>query len=234
MANQWLDLIGTSLSKLRLGFLGVNLKSSSGVFEVKNTADNAFADARAAILRLVGDDVIFNEQATSTGASWKFTVSRPSSGMTHDLQVIMPSGDPAVGQALTVASFASNIITLQYTTIAAGTDKLVCDTTSLVFGSSSPLAMFTLPQNARVLEVRIIIITPFDGTATVTVGVSGTATKFGVATAWDLSQPAKTTMKYTPGEIADSGGTEAIIATYSAGGATVGSALIEVDYVIPS
>lgn len=236
MANKWGDLLGSSLGKFGLGFLGPLLKKNAtdSALDIRNAGDSAFVLIRALVLAATGDTIILNEQATSTGASWKFKVSRPSTGMTHDLEVILPSGDPAVGQAMTVASFTSNVITLQWSSVA-GADKVSTDTTSLAFGSTSPVAMFTLPQNARVLEVRVIIVTPFSGGtgATVSVGITGTLSKFGPSTAWDLTGAAGTTYFYTPGQIADTGGTEALIATYSAGSATAGAALIEVDYVIP-
>lgn len=235
MANQWLDALGTSLGKFRLGFLGPLFSPSSGVIEARNNTDSAYAAMRMAIANIVGDSIILNEQASSSGASWKMTLSRPGSGMTHDLEIIMPSADPTVGQALTVASFASNVITLQWTTIAAGTDKIVIDTTSIAFGVSSPVAMFTKPNTAVILSVELIIDTPFDGTPTLSVGISGTTSKYGPTTAWDLTAAiggAKTGYVYHPNEPATT--SEALIATYSAGGATVGAGRILVRYAIPS
>ena len=70
----------------------------------------------------------------------------------------------SVGQALTVASFVGDVITLQWTTIAGGAEKLVVDTTSLAFGTSSPVAMYTAPANAVHTLFQVIIDTAFNGT----------------------------------------------------------------------
>ena len=227
------NLLGTSLSKFQIGVGGPQFKNNSGSMEVRNAADSAYALIRSALFATYGDDFELNSGATNSGADWKFTFRRPSTGMTHALTVVFPSGDPAVGQALTVASFASNIITLQWATIAAGSDKVVVDTTSLAFGSTSPVSMFTLPANAVVRKVKVIIDTAFNGAPSLSIGVSGTTSKYMPSTAVDLTYAAGTVFEYDPGLVAD-GTTNALIATYSAGGASAGAARIEVDYCIPS
>lgn len=228
------DIIGTIYDKFQIGFTGPNVKNGSGGrLDVRNTADSAYAAVAALLFQTYGNDFELNAGAASAGADWKMTLRRPSTGMTHDLILVMPSGDPAPGQALTVASFSSDTITLEWTTVASGTDKPVYDTTTLAFGSTSPLSMFTKPANAIVVCVKVIIDTPFDGTPSLSVGISGTASKYLPSTAVDLTAAAGTIFDYEPG-VAAVGSTEALIATYSGGGATAGSARIIVCYVIPS
>jgi len=228
------DLLGTLNNKFQLGLGGPQLKNNSGVIEGRNAADSAYATIRALLFQTYGDDFELNAGAAGSGADWKFTLRRPSTGMAHALTVVFPSGDPAPGQALTVASFTSNVITLQWTTIAAGTDKVVTDTTSLAFGSTSPVSMFTLPANAVVERVRVIIDTAFNGTApTMSVGISGTTSKYLASTQVDLKAAATTVFEVTPG-IAASGSSEALIITYAADSSSAGAARVEVDYVIPS
>jgi hypothetical protein len=235
MADVWEDLIGTSLGKLELGIGGPFVKNDSGTVASRNAADSAYAAMHAALFATFGNDFELNTGAAGSGADWKFTFRRPSSGMTGAVVLVMPPDvAPTPNQALTVASVSSGVITLQWSTVAAGTDKLVVDTTSLVFGSTSPVTMFTLPQNAIVEWVEVIVDTAFDGSPSLSAGISGTTAKFMPSTALDLTAAAKTRFKYHPNEPADSGGTEAIIATYSAGGASVGAARILVAYVIPS
>lgn len=228
-----LDAIGTSLSKFQLGIKGPFVKGNGGAVEARNPADNDYAEIRALLVSVFGDDIVLNAGAGEAGDSWKFTLSRPSAGMTHDVQVIMPAGDPAPGQALTVASFAGNVITLEYTTIAGGADKIVCDTTAIAFGSASPVAMFNLPANAVVKLLSVVIDTAFDGAPSLSVGIAGTLSKYLAATQVDLTAAAGTVFEVNPGQGADAA-VEALIATYAAGGATVGAARILVDYVIPS
>lgn len=232
MAGRWLDLIGSVLGKIQLGIGGPFVKNDSGTVAARNAADAAYVAVRAALFQTYGNDFELNAGAASSGDDWKMTISRPSTGMTHDLQVIFPSGDPTTGQALTVASFAGDVITLEWTTVAGGTDKVVVDSTSLAFGDSSPVTMFTRPANAIVLGVTVVVDTPFDGTPSLSVGISGTPSKYMPTTAVDLTAAAKTAFEYTPNEQAV-GSTEAMIATYSQGGAAVGAARILTAYVIP-
>ena len=227
------DLIGTVFSKFQIGIGGPHVKNSLGTLEARNAADNAYAAVAALLFKTYGNDFELNSGAAGAGADWKYTLRRPSTGMTHDLTVIFPATDPAVGQALTVASFAANVITLQWTTVAGGTDKLVCDTTSLAFGTASPVAMFSLPANAIVCSVQIIIDTPFNSGPSLAIGIAGNTAKYVPATQVDLSAPAGTTFDISPG-LASVGAIESLIATYAPGGASAGAARIVVAYVIPS
>jgi hypothetical protein len=227
------DLVGIVGNTLQIGIGGFKLKNSAGTAQVRNAADSAYATIAAALHATYGDDFELNSGATSAGADWKMTFRRPSTGMTHALTIVYPSGDPSPGQALTVASFASNIITLQWTTIAAGTDKLVIDTTSLAFGTTSPLTLFTLPANAVIRSVKVIIDTAFNGAPTLSIGISGTTSKYMGSTQVDLTAAATTVFEVDPG-LASVGTTEALIATYSAGAASAGAARIEIAYAIPS
>lgn len=231
--GRMLDALGTVYTKFRLGIGGPQLKNNSGTVEARDVGDAAYAAIAALLFKTYGNDFELNSGATETGTDWKFTLSRPSTGMTHDLKVIFPSGDPATGQALTVASFAANVITLQWTTIAAGTDKIVCDTTSIAFGSTSPVSMFTLPANAIIKRVAVVVDTPFNGAPSLSVGVSGTTSKYLASTQVDLTAASATVFDVDPGQTADVA-TEALIATYSAGSASAGAGRILVDYVIPS
>ncbi len=228
------DLVGTSLTKFQLGIGGPNLKNNAGSLESRNAADSAYASLGSLLFKTFGDDFELNSGSTSSGANWKMTLRRPSSGMTHDLIFVYPSGDPATGQALTVASLAGNVVTLQYATVATGNDKLVVDTTSLAFGTVSPLSMFTLPTGAICDQIEIVIDTPFSGGApSLSIGIAGTTAKYMPSTAVDLTAAATTVFQFTSGLIGP-GSTEAIIATYAAGGCTAGAARILFYYCNPS
>jgi len=231
--SKYSDLLGTLQSKFRIGLGGPQVKDNSGTIEARNAADSAYAQMRMLLAAITGDDVVINEQASASGASWTYTLRRPSTGMTHALIVVMPSGDPAPGQALTVASFAGDVITLEWSTVAGGADKLVVDTTTLAFGDTSPKSMFTLPASNVVVSVQVVIDTPFDGTPSLSVGISGQTSKYLASTQVDLTAAAGTVFDVSPGLPAP-GGSEALIATYAAGGAAAGSARILVSYVQPS
>jgi len=231
--SRFSDLLGTSLSKFMLGLGGPQVKASSGKVQARNSADSLFATMEAALFATYGNDFELNSGAAASGADWKFTIRRPSTGQTEAIILVMPVTTPSVGQALTVATYSAGLITLQWTTVAAGTDKVVSDTTSLAFGTTSPLAMYNHPVGAIIKQIQVVIDTPFNGAPSLSIGITGTTSKYAAATLIDLTAAATTVFDIAPGLLAV-GGIEAIIATYSAGGASAGAARIVVDYVIPS
>ncbi len=231
--GRFIDLIGTSLTKFQLGIGGPNVKNNSGIVEARNAADSAYVGLASLLFKTYGDDFELNSGSTSSGASWKMTLRRPSSGMTHDLIFLFPSADPSPGQALTVTSLVGNVVTLQYSSVATGNDKLVVDTTSLAFGTASPLTLFTLPLGAIISYIEIVIDTAFTGAPSLSIGITGTTAKYMPATAVDLTAASGTIFQYTQGLIGP-GTTEALIATYAAGGAGAGAARILIYYANPS
>jgi hypothetical protein len=232
------NLLGTSETLFRIGLAGPSWKRE-GAAEVsaRNTADSAYAAVRALLFKTFGNDIELNSGAAGSGADWRFTLRRPATGMTAEVVVQMPaSSTPTVGQALTVTNIAAGppiVITLGYATVPTGNDQLRLDTTSIAFGTASPVAMFNLPAGAVMRMVSVTIDTPFNGTPSLAVGITGTTSKYMPATAVDLTAPAGTVFEYVPG-VAAPGGIEAIIATYAAGGASAGAARIESEWVIPS
>lgn len=204
----WADLTGTISNYLRLGFEGVRLKSSSGKLQVRNSGDTAGAAIVVTNLELGNGDTVLQSGG---------------SGITF----ILPSSVGSPNQALVTDGSGG----LSFATIAGGNDKAIRDTTSLVFGSSSPVAMFTLPANAVIDWAKVIVDTAFDGTPTMSVGVTGNLSKYVASTQVDLTLD-DSFLVYP--DLAASGSSEDLIITYSAGGATVGAARVLVSYSIPS
>ncbi|HEY9643323.1 MAG TPA: hypothetical protein V6C57_22735, partial [Coleofasciculaceae cyanobacterium] len=165
--SKFSDFIGTSFTSFLIGIGGVRLKNIAGALSVRNTGDTADAAVTASQLNNSGDAIVLNSDAASTGADWKVTVARPSTGMTANYTYTLPvsAGSPGQVQA---TDGAGNTYWL---TIAGTSDKISSDTTSLAFGTTSPLTLFTLPANAVVDEVRVIIDTPFNGTPSLSVGI---------------------------------------------------------------
>lgn len=231
MAGRFLDLIGTTYSKLQIGIdaAALNLKAATGKLRARNKADSADVPIVGSVIAASGDFLELNEDAAAAGADWKYTLARPAAGMTAARTITLPPDAGTPGFAVTTDG-AGN---WSYTAIAAGNDKIITDTTTLAFGSASPLAMFTLPANAVVSSVKVVIDTAFNGTPSLSIGVAGTVSKYLGATQVDLTQAATTAFEAEPA-LAPVGTTEALIATYAAGGATVGSARLLVSYSIPS
>lgn len=227
--GKFLDLLGTSLAKLQIGIGGVNLKNSSGNLLVRNPADNADASLTASTVNVSGNSFVINSDAAASGSDYSITIARPTSGMSASYTLTLPVDD---GSANYVLQTDGNGVT-SWVANSGATNQLATDTTSLAFGSSSTVSMFTLPANAVVQAVRVIIDTAFNGTPSLSVGISGTTSKYLSSTQVDLTGAAQSIYEAYPGR-ASVGTTEAIIATYSAGSASAGAARIEVDYTIPS
>lgn len=229
------NLLGTVLDRFQLGLTGPMIKNDSGQISARNAADSAYAALRAALVRVFGDEIELNAGATGAGDDWTMSLVRPGTGMTTNIDIVLPAGTPSPGQLLRVASYSGGLVTLEYASASEGaTNVVLMDTTTLAFGSSSPLAMFTKPANALVERVKVIIDTPFNGTAPqVSIGISGTTSKYAAASHIDLKAAAGTVFDIDNGLVA-TGGTEDLIATYTADSSSAGSARLQVIYVIPS
>lgn len=227
---KWIDLIGTSLNSLRLGLTGVLLKNTSGNLTVRNNADSADASVTASTVNVSGDSLVINSDAANTGADRSITITRPSSGMGASYTLTLPVDDGTPSQVLQTDG---NGILSWVTAGGSTADKLSFVSTAIAFGSTSPVSMFTLPVNALVKEIEIIVDTPFNGTPSLSVGITGTVSKYFPATQVDLTATGKISFINSANEI-PVGTTENLIATYSAGGATAGAARIITSYVIPA
>lgn len=223
----WSDLLGTTKSLFRLGKSGVTLKDSSGNLLVRNNADGADASVTASQVKVSGNNIQLNSAAAGSGADWLMTLARPSSGMTAAVTFTLPATAGSTGQAITTDGSGN----LTFTSITTA-QSITVDTTALAFGTSSPVTMFTLPANAVVHEVEVVVDTAFDGTPTMTVGKSGSTSKYMGSTDNDLTAAAATVFTSHPGQT-PVGSTEALIITYSAGSATVGAARVNVHYSVP-
>ena len=228
------NLLGTVLDRFQLGLTGPMLKAESDQIAARGAGDTSYAAIRAALVRVFGDAIELNAGATGSGANRRMRLMRPATGMTTDIDVVLPTGTPSPGQVLRVAAYASGTVTLEYGAGGGGSPNAVLvDETDLAFGTSSPLALLTKPANAIVERVKVVIDTPFNGTPSVSVGVTGANSKYAAASHINLKAVAGTVFELDYG--VDGGGTtEDIIATYAAGGATAGAARILIAYVLPS
>jgi hypothetical protein len=222
------DLKGTTENIFRIGTHA--LKAITGGLAARNSADSSDEKLQASQFEATGNTgLIINSDAAETGADYKITLARPSSGMTASYVLTLPVDGGSASQVL--STDGSGVLSW----VSAGSTSacLTVDTTSLAFNSSDTLSLFTLPANAVVHQVEVVIDTPWDTAATVTVGISGNTAKYMAATANNLQGTAKDRYRSNPGEAA-SGSTEALIATYSAASSTVGTARILVTYSVPA
>jgi len=226
----WTDLVGTVAGYIRLGLTGVRLKNDSGNLAIRNAADGADAAITASKLNVSGDVVDLNSDAAGSGADWTYTLQRPSSGMSAAVTLTLPVDDGSPDQVLSTNGSGA----LSWVSAGSTASNATVDTTTVAFGASSPVSAFTLPANAVVDEVEVIVDTAFNGTAPqLSVGVSGTTAKYMGATSNDLKATAGTRFVSHPNEPAV-GTTEAIIVTYAADSSSAGSARVLVTYSVPA
>lgn len=212
----WTKIIGTQTGRFILGLTGVSIKNNSGVLDVKNNADSAYASAK------MQDVTIFNNTA---GFGNKI-----QSGATQAANYVytLPLDDGSPSQVL--STDGSGV--LSWVSSSSTASCWTADTTSFAFGSSSPVSMFTLPANAVVDKVSVIVDTAFDGTPTLSVGVNGGSASKYVGSSDNLLTVAD---RYdVPNQSVANGSTEALEIYYTAGGATVGAGRVIVTYAVPA
>lgn len=223
------DLLGTTRAYFKIGgTTGVRLKNSAGDLLVRNTADSADSAITVSKANVSGDVIDINSDAAGSGADWKYTLQRPASGMSAAITLTLPPNDGSPGQVL--GTDGSGVLSF----ISAGStaSSLKLDTTALAFGTASPLAMFSTGAGDVIDKVEVIVDTPFNGTPSLSVGVTGTTSKYMGTGDVDLTAVAGTVFEVHPG--LDAAGVESLIATYAAGGASAGAARILVHYATPS
>jgi hypothetical protein len=220
------DLLGTLVSKFKIGITGVTLKNSSENLLVRNASDTADANVTAAKLLNTGNTI-------DIGTTNVLTISKNAT-QSGPVTIIYPAGKSTDGQVLAQkAGTAANVIEFEFVTSANTSQCLTTDTTSLAFGSGATIAMFNLPAAAIVEAVRVVIDTTFNGTPSISVGIAGTASKYLASNQVDLTAAATTVFEVYPGKAA-AGSVEALQIAYTAGSATAGAARVEVDYVVPA
>lgn len=217
------DILGTVLTTFRIGITGNTLESLTGRLRVRDGSNAAFSPVATSRVDVAGDTVVLNSETANT-----YTLRRPASQSTP-LTITWPATAGTAGQAVITDGLGN----WTYASAASTADREGVDTTSLAFGDTSPKAMFNLPVNAVVNSLRITIDTAFNGNPSLSVGIAGNTSKYLASTLVDLRQPATTIFEIYPG-LAPVGTVEALIASYSAGGATVGSARIEVFFCNPN
>lgn len=223
----WADLKGTTQATYNIG--GHILKAITGGLAFRNAADSADEKVQASQFEANGDiGLIVNADAAGTGADWKITLQRPTSGMTANYTLTFPIDDGTPSQVL--STDGSGV--LSWVSAGSTAPNIAVDTTNLAFNSGTTVTLFSTPANAIINKVQVVIDTAFNGTPTVTVGISGTTAKYMGSGQNNLNGTAGDIYESNPGLAATAG--EALIATYSAGGASAGAARILVWYEVPS
>lgn len=226
---RWLDLKGILGTALQFGINGLQLKNTGGKIRARNADDTADVPLVGSSIEASGDSLTLNEDAAGAGDDWSMTISRPDTGMTQNLTFKMPANYGTADFVLKTDG-AGN---LSWAASSSATNLEATDTTDLDFDSTGTVAMFQSPANAVVRLVAVIVDAPFDGTPSLSIGVTGELSRYLGSTQVDLTAAAGTVFEVDPAAAAEATAQD-LIATYSAGGATEGAARMLVSYVIPS
>lgn len=150
------DLLGTFSAYFRVGKSGFRLSNSSGTCNVENAGGTAKAPLGAHTVNLHG-----------ANATYKVTVTAPS-GLGGDVDLVLPDSDGSPGQVM-VTDGSGN---LSFTDGISNGE--LCQEESFTQASSSPVTIFTPPDNAVITRVQIeVSVAAAGGTPTVSVGISG-------------------------------------------------------------
>jgi hypothetical protein len=224
------DIWGTVKSTFQISIGGVKLKNNAANLEVMAADGTTPAAITVSLLNITGESFVINSDAAEAAADWKYTIQRPAAGMTASVVLTLPTDDGSAGQVL--QTDGSGVLT--WASAAATTDLVHVNSTSVAFNTGSPVSLFTLPANAVVHNVEVIIDTPFvNGTPTISVGVAGTVSKYLGTTDVNLKGTAKDRYMTHPGEAAV-GGTEALIATLVPDTCDAGAVRVLVYYSTPA
>lgn len=215
--STWIKTIGTQTGRFILGLTGISLKNNAGTsVQVRNNGDSAFADLEA-------KDITLENNSTTYGVTLTTSASQ-----TADYTLTLPVDDGSPGEVLSTDGAGI----LSWVSAASTASSWKVDTTSLAFGSAGTVTMFTLPANAVVDRVSLIVDTPFDGTPSVSVGVNGGSSSQYLASTDVLLTVAD---RYdVPYQGQANVSTEALEIYYTAGGASAGAARVLVTYAVPA
>lgn len=207
------DLVGTLQSYLRIGT--VQVKNDSGVVRMRNAGDTVNVPMTASIIAAIAAD----------GKRSGFSVPE---GMSGDVDYTMPNADGSTNQVL----MTNGSKVLSWGTVAIDNNTVKEQIEVIAFGTTSPVAMFTPPANARIMKVLVDVETAFNGTApTLSVGVAGGTSRY-MGTTENLL---KTAGLYEVSPMYEEDGTpDEVIVTFNMDSSSEGSCRVSVTYANPA
>lgn len=152
----FMDIKGTSQQSLQIQKGGARVKNASGVIQIRNAADGAFADLVAQILKAAGNSLELNTAAAGAGADWKMTLARPATGMTAAVTYTLPAA-PINGNVLTTdgsgnLSWAAPASTGGKADLGRAT-QLAADTSKTLLAGSVGQSIFLHTLIGRITQV---------------------------------------------------------------------------------
>lgn len=217
-------LTGTFQNLFQLGKGGPKLKNSTGIVQVRNAADSAFADLTAgqvaASSTLIGGNALIKDGGAGI-------IQFRNSG---DSAFARVRGGSPVGSddLLTLGYFNSNApetaIQMKFLVIESGNYATTYATAS------------TLNNEAIVTRVTVVVQNPLDAGITLTVGTdeAGQAARFmGTADVDPQTVDQYTTTPYTTVEASPAPGSDFDLLVTLSGTPTTGDVVVIVEYAVP-
>ena len=239
------DAVNKTTMETAIGTALTSAVVYKSVFDASNSNYNAITDPKQGWLYKVsvegtisnvewkvGDNLIINKDVT--GHPVAADVDKIDNTEATD---ILRTGDVSSNADFTqdTAKLASRAtiatyVAAQISAIPAGDAATPTRTAALAFGTSSPLNIgAALPANAKVKNVVINVVTPFNGTApTLNIGVAGTPDALMAAAQIDL----KTAGLYIGDCFVKYTSATQLIATYAADSSSAGAADLEIEYSV--
>lgn len=212
------DLGGTLRNFFRIGTTG--LKNESGEIVARNKDDDVDVAMIARSFK-VRDPTTANV----------VTITVPDNHLTGgNLTINLPPDSGSTDQALLTDGDGN----LSWGSVATGENALKSDEEVITPASGATTAMFIPPEGALIHRVKVSVEGAFDGTPTLTVGVSSTAARYMQATQNELGE-IDTIWEVMPlyKDSAPLPADREVQVAFDGGGATVGSARVVVVYSNP-
>lgn len=211
---------------------GTGVTATTG--NITATAGNISATAgsvAAGTTVTAGTNLVATSSVVVGSGANQATLSAPASGGATTLT--LPVGGGASGYVLSTngAGVLSWVDPGSPTTNAA---RWTAASTTIAFNSGATVAGDAIPSGSVIDNVQVIIDTPFDATgAALSVGITGTPTKYMATTDSALNFAAATVFAVHPGLPAEGSATAVSIAFTAGTGGTAGSARVIVTYAAP-
>lgn len=209
------DVFGTLASYFRIGPIAtaLRLKNSSGVLDIRNAGDSAWASAGMHTAKIFG-----------TNASNSVSLVAPGS-LASAYTLTLPPDDGSTGQVLRTDGSG----TLTFVDVVSNSDLVAVE--AFTEATSSPLTVFTAPANAIITAVRVVVsVAAGGGSPTISVGFSGTPEAYMATAENDLKN---TGVYEVAPQISVGGSPLAVIATITPSSQTFTGA-IYIHYTNPA
>ena len=215
------DLLGTTQGNLQVSIGGVKLQNNSGNLNVVNTSG---------VSSNLTANVISSSSSTSPGIVLNSTGTYPTSiaanvSASATWTLTLPTSAGSASQYLQTDGAGNTY----WVTGPSASAQVHTAVHTVSYADISPSTSLTLPANATVIDVYVIVDTVFNGSSpSLSVGIIGNTSKYYPTTAVDLTTA--TSYMYHANLTPDAS-PESVFISFVFSGASQGSCRVFIDYV---